>query len=144
MARFFVVFFIMYVVLLIPRIFYILTLQKALKKCAPGSLAMDRGLIWLHLVPLAHLVIDFFIVLGMAKSLRNEFARRGINVTDPMPGQAVGLSLCICACCSIIPVLGILAALGALVLWVIYWVKMADYSSLLDAQQPAMAVPSPA
>jgi hypothetical protein len=58
-------------------------------------------------------------VLGMAKSLRNEFARRGIKATDPVPGQAVGLSLCVCACCSIIPVLGILAALGALVLWVV-------------------------
>lgn len=144
LARFLATFFFIYVVMLIPRIFYILTLRKALKKCAPASLTLDRGLIWIHLVPVAHLVFDFFIVLGMAKSLRNEFARRGLYVTDPMPGQAIGLSLCICACCSIIPLLGVLAALGTLVLWVVYWVKMADYSRLLDAQQPAMAVPSPA
>jgi hypothetical protein len=37
--------------------------------------------------------------------------------------------MCILACCSIIPFLGVLCSLGALVCWILYWVKIAGYSA---------------
>ena len=33
------------------------------------------------------------------------------------------------ACCGIIPVLGVLCSLGGLACWILYWVKVAGYSS---------------
>ena len=122
-------------VFLLPVIFYLLTLQGALQKCAPQSRTLEPALVWLYIIPLVNLVFAFIIVLNMAKSLRNEFNRRGILVADPEPGQGIGIAMAVCACCSIIPILGVLAVLAHLVLWIMYWVKIAEYSKMLDVPQ---------
>ena len=117
---------------MIPVIFFALTLQKALNKCAPQSRTLEPALVWLYLVPVVNLVFAFILVLGMAKSLRNEFDRRGIGVPDREPGQAIGIAMSVCACCSIIPLVGFLAFVAHLILWVIYWMKIAEFSKALD------------
>lgn len=127
---------------LIPAIFYILTLQKALERCAPVSRTMQPGMVWLLLVPLFNMIWSFFVVLALARSLANEFARRGIPGPEPEPGQSIGLAMCICACCGFIPILGVLASLASLVLWVMYWVKISGYSQAL-AQSFATAITPP-
>jgi hypothetical protein len=127
-----VLFFFFGVLFLLPAIFYILTLQGTLNKCAPISRTLDPGMVWLYIVPLVNLVFHFFIVIGMAKSLRNEFNRRGLPVAEAQPGYSIGIAMCICACCSIIPLLGLLAAIAHLVLWIMYWVKIAEYSRMLE------------
>jgi hypothetical protein len=132
---FVLVFFFLFPLFLIPKIFYLLTLQKALSKCAAASRTMEPGLVWLLLVPVFNLVWHFFVVMGLAKSLKNEFAKRRIFSPEEAPAQPIGLAMCICACCSIIPLLGFLAALAHLVLWIMYWVKVAEYSRLLEEQQ---------
>lgn len=126
---------------LIPVIFYLLTLQNALNKCTPASRAMEPTMVWLSLIPFFSLIWNFFVVLWVAKSLGNEYARRGIPSPEPTPGQTIGLAMCICACCGIIPILGILAGLASLALWIVYWVKIAEYSRNLDV--PRFAVPTP-
>lgn len=117
---------------LLPTIFYLLTLQKALGKCAPGVRTMEPGLVWLNLIPLVNLVFNFFIVFALSDSLRGEYARRGLAAPEAEPGKGLGLAMCICMCCGIIPFLGILASLAGLVLWIMYWVKIAEYSRMLD------------
>lgn len=116
---------------LVPAIFYLLTLQKTLSQCAPVSRTMEPGMVWLLLVPLVNLVFNFFVVLAIAKSLANEFARRGIPSPEPQPGQPLGIAMCICACCVIVPLLGFFVGIAHLVLWIVYWVKIADYSRRL-------------
>jgi hypothetical protein len=130
-----VLLFVFSVFFLIPAIFYMLTLQNTLNKCAPASRAMDPGMVWLLLIPVFNLIWNFFVVMNIAKSLASEYARRGIPSPEPMPGQSIGLAMSICACCCIIPVLGFLAGLANLVLWVLYWVKIAEYSRILDVPQ---------
>lgn len=115
-------------IILIPAIFYLLTLQKALNRCSPENRAMAPGMVWLMLIPLFNLVWGFFVVLNLAKSLGAEFQKRGI-VEEPEPGKTLGLVMCILACCGWIPFLGILASLGGLVCWIIYWVKIAGFSA---------------
>jgi hypothetical protein len=121
-----------FLILLAPMIFYLLTLQKALGRCAPENRAMEPGLVWLMLIPCVGLVWHFFIVLNMAKSLGKEFQKRGITA-EPEPGKVLGLVMCILCCCSWIPFLGILCSLGALVCWIIYWVQIAGFSRQLQA-----------
>jgi hypothetical protein len=122
---------IVFAIMLLPMIFYILTLQKAIKKCAPENQAMQPAMTWLLLVPCFSLIWHFFVVINVAKSLGAEFQKRGM-AEEMAPGQTLGLILCILACCSIIPFLGVLCALGALICWIIYWLKIAEYSRKLD------------
>ena len=123
---------------LLPMIFYILTLQKALNRCAPENRAMAPGLTWLLLIPLVNMVWHFFVVLNLAKSLGAEFQKRGI-AEEPQPGQKLGLIMCILMCCGIIPILGILCSLGGLVCWIMYWVKIAGFSAKIAAPAAAPA-----
>lgn len=136
-----VVFFVFGIFLLLPTIFYILTLQKTLSQCAPVSRTMEPGLVWLYLIPFVNLVFHFFIVFAIANSVANEFARRGAAIDDPQPGQSLGLAMCICACCAIIPIFGLLAALAHLILWIMYWVKVSEYSRRLSILQQFSAAP---
>lgn len=117
---------------LLPAIFYLLNLQKALSRCAPESRTLDPGLVWLMLIPLFNLVWHFLLVSHISKSLHNEFARRNIPGLEPEPGRSLGLAMCILACCGIIPVLGLLAGLAGLICWIAYWAKIAGYARLLD------------
>jgi len=122
-------------IILIPAIFYLLTMQKALNRCAPESRAMQPGMVWLMLIPLFNLVWHFFVVLNMAKSLEAEFGRRGLSI-EPEPGKTLGLTMCILTCCGIIPFLGILCSLGAFICWIIYWVKIAGFSAQIAGPAP--------
>jgi hypothetical protein len=117
-------------IILVPAIFYLLTLQKALNRCSPESRAMNPGMVWLMLIPLFNFVWHFFVVLNLAKSLGAEFQKRGI-AGEPQPGQNLGLAMCILACCGWIPLLGIFTGIGALVCWILYWIKLAGYSAKL-------------
>lgn len=126
---------------LIPVIFYLLMLQNALNKCAPVSRTMEPGMVWLMLIPLFHLIWQFLVVVALAKSLGNEYRRRGIPCPDPLPGQSIGMAMCICGCCGIIPIVGFLAGPAAFVLWIIYWIKIAEFSRILDF--PPVAIPAP-
>ena len=126
-------------VFLVVGILYLLTLSRALNKCSVSSRTIQPGSVWLLLVPLVNLVWQFFVVLGLAKSLGNEFRARNIPSVEPEPGKTIGIGMCVCGACAIIPILGILAGLAQLVLWIIYWVKIAEYSRLLD-QPLAMGV----
>ncbi len=134
-------FFFVGILFLIPAIFYLITLQNALGKCAPGSRTMEPAMVWLLLIPLFSLIWAFLVVMALAKSLGNEFRRRGIPCPDPLPGQNIGMAMCICSCCGIIPIINLLAGPAAFVLWIVYWVKIAEYSRALDV--PVAAYPPP-
>ncbi len=95
-------------------------------------------MLWLLLVPIVNLVWHFFVVVGLAKTLGNEFRMRNIPNIEPMPGQPIGIAMCVCAVCGIIPLLGFLAMPAGIVLWIVYWAKIAEFSSMLDR------VPTPA
>ncbi|MDM8000661.1 MAG: hypothetical protein QUS33_11910 [Dehalococcoidia bacterium] len=113
-------------------IFYCLTLQKALSRCAPQNRTLSPGLVWLYLVPLFNLVWHFFIVVNMAKSLHAEFVYRNM-LEEESPGQGIGLAACILHVVSLlahlIPFLGWLVWIAGLVCWIIYWVKIAGFSN---------------
>jgi len=134
-------FFMVGVVFLIPAIFYLLTLQNALSKCAPPSRTMEPAMVWLLLIPLFSLIWSFIVVMALAKSIGNEYRRRGIPCPDPLPGQNIGMAMCICGCCGVIPIINLLAGPAAFVLWIVYWVKIAEFSRLLDL--PSAVIPAP-
>ena len=68
----------------------------------------------------------------MADSIRAEAQAKNIRLEERRPGYDLGLAMCILNCCFFIPVLNIFAALGALVCWIVYWIKIAEYKKRLQ------------
>src|SRR6266436_6269915 len=128
------VIFVVGVLFIIPAIFFLITLQRALERCAPQSRAMSPGSVWLWLIPLFNLVWQFLVVINVAKSLHNEFMRRNLPVAEAEPGKAVGLAMCVLGVVGVVPVIGVVAGLAGMVCWIIYWVKIVEYSRMLDSQ----------
>lgn len=126
-----VVILIVLAILVVPGVFYILSLKRALEKCSPASRTMDPGMAWLLLIPLFNLVWQFIVVGHMARSLGNEFRSRGIPA-EPEPGKSLGMAMCILGACGMIPILGVLASLAGFVCWILYWVRIAEYTRRLD------------
>ncbi len=123
-------------IMIIPVIFFLLTLQKALERCSIESRATTPGSVWLLLIPIFNLVWQFIIVTKISESLHNEFTKRNIP-EDLQPGKSIGITFCVLAICSIIPVLGIITSIAAFICWIIYWVKISGYSNKL--LQPVVA-----
>jgi hypothetical protein len=115
---------------LVPLVFYLLTLHRTLAACAPENRRMEPGLVWLQIIPVFGAVWQFFVVLAVSGSLDAEFRRRGIPA-EPNPGQSLGLPMCILSVCAIIPVLGLLAVLAGAVCWILYWVRITGFKNQL-------------
>ena len=122
---------------LIPvAILYVITLSNALKKCAPQARTMESGMVWLLFIPLFNLIWHFFVVIALARSLGNEFRLRNVQNVPPEPAKGIGIAMGVCGACAIIPVVGLLPGLAQLILWILYWSKIAEYSRMLDQTQP--------
>jgi hypothetical protein len=119
-----VVFFISLAIGLGIQILFLMTLQKALRECSPRNRTMEPGQVFLNLIPCFSLVWTFITVNRMTESLRHEFRDRGMRSQEDY-GQGVGTTYAVLMVCSLIPYLGSLVAIGALVCWIIYWVKIA-------------------
>jgi hypothetical protein len=101
---------------------------------------MQPGMMWLLLIPLLNLIWNFLAVNAISDSLGNEFRLRGLRNVEPQPGKSIGMPMAICGACSLIPILGILASLAYLVLWIMYWIKVSSFSKMLD-QAPTVIAP---
>lgn len=126
-----IIIFIVLFLLILPRIFYLITLQKTLEKISPGNRAMSPTNVWLELIPFFNLVWQFYNVVNISDSLKKEFESRGIKIEDQRPGYSIGIAFCVLSCCSVIPILGILTGIAGLICWIIFWVKVSNYKNML-------------
>ena len=75
-----------FIIVLIPGIFFLLTLQRALERCSPESRTTSPVSVWYLLIPLFNIVWSFVLVIRISESLHNEFTKRNIS-EDPEPGK---------------------------------------------------------
>lgn len=119
------------IILILPGIFFLLTLQKTLEAISNENRAMPPGNVWLMLIPLFNIVWQFIMVDKIAQSITAECAKLNIHQTDAKPTYNIGLAWNICNILSFIPFVG----LAALVTFILYWVKVADYKKLIIANK---------
>jgi hypothetical protein len=119
------------VLLLLPTIFYFISLQRALEAVSPEHRMMPPGQVWLSLIPIFNFVWMFFVVNKIAESFQLECYKLNISTNELKPTQGIGNAKNILRLCSFIPVIGILATLGFLVCWIIHWVKVNEYKNLI-------------
>jgi hypothetical protein len=139
-------------VLLIPLIvvviFYFVTLQKALLRVAPHNRMLEPGKVWLGLIPLFNLIWNFVLALRIPESLRNEFGERGEDDGSDY-GRGIGVGNAILALAGVFlnlanngspdPLLFLIIVaegLVSLVLFIIFWVRIAGYSRRLATPGP--------
>ena len=128
-------------IFLIIAIFYLLSLQKALSLAGDNNRQMAPGLVWLNLIPIFNLGWHFYTVAKVAEAIRNKYAEAGVEDTGN-GGWPLGLSLSILNVVAIlpIPVINLLVSIAALVLFILYWVKIAGYNKAMASMgAPATA-----
>ena len=121
--------FIIFGILLIPKIFYILTLQSTLDSISPVNRKMPSVNVWLLLIPLFSVVWHFFVVGYLADSIKAEIISRRMQLQEEKPAFNIGLPMCILDCISFIPIINIFSGLGSLLLWILYWIKINEYKN---------------
>lgn len=133
-------------VVLVIAIFFLLTLQKALSRVSPRNRLMEPGMVWLMLIPCFNIIWQFFIVIRVPGSLRNEFRDRNRDDGSDY-GKGIGLAYAVlnlvgsCAGNSqrgqppefAMTASGISLVLSiiGLILFIAFWVKIASYSKQL-------------
>ncbi|MCZ6835866.1 MAG: hypothetical protein O7G85_08840 [Planctomycetota bacterium] len=106
---------------------------------------LEPGLIFLLLIPLFQLIWNFFVYQRIAESYKNFFDAHGrTDVGDC--GKGIGLWLAICTVLSVIPCVGYVTGLAALVLLILFIVKAFELKgkvqSILDQPHPSSPPPS--
>jgi len=140
-------------VMLAVVILFFLTLSRALTKCRPYNRAMQPGMVWLNFVPCLNIVWSFVTVVQVAQSLKNEFRDRGMRNAAENYGKTLGLTalilnIVIGVVSRVILTVGqaqndpnivigslvfsIVGQLVIVVLFIMYWVKIAGFSKQLS------------
>lgn len=100
----------------------------------------EPGLAFLLIIPVVSVIWAFFVYPRISESLQSYFASRGENRGDC--GRKLAMATCICAVCSIIPLLGIVAGLAALVLMIIFFVKAFELTGQIQKTIPSTTPPA--
>lgn len=105
-------------------------LSGCLKRIPPQYRKQQPNMVWLLCIPLFGLVWNFFVYPKIAESFKAYFDANGrTDVGDC--GRQISLVYCIVVCCSVIPYLGALAGIAALVLWIITLVKFSSLKNMI-------------
>ncbi|MFM6924997.1 MAG: hypothetical protein ACKOU7_05805 [Ferruginibacter sp.] len=126
---------VMLLLFLIPTILYLISLQKALEAVSPENRQMPPGQVWLSLIPIFNFVWMFFVVNKIADSFQLECYRLNIPTSELKPTKGIGSAKNLLRICSFIPFLGVLANIGFIICWIIYWVKVNQYKNLIIANR---------
>ncbi|WP_162903293.1 DUF4328 domain-containing protein [Taibaiella koreensis] len=118
--------------LVVPFVFYLITLQNTFKALQPENRRMPPGQVWLLFIPFFNIVWQFIVVNRLADSIQRELRARGIEAAETTRGP--GKAYCILNCCSVIPLAGTVARLVALICWIIHWVKTNEYRKQFIAE----------
>jgi hypothetical protein len=89
---------------------------------------LSPELAWLSMIPLFCFYWNFMVAFAVSKSLRNEFAARGIITREPRPGYSSGLSANILFCFVLIPPFGILLTLISYLIRIGHLVRVHQYT----------------
>ena len=120
-------------------IFYLLNLQRLLKEISPSNRLVPPSNVWLMFIPFFSIVYAFILYPKISDSVRSEYKSRG-RKEEVDYGKSIGITMAILAVVSTIlrfseavPFLSGFIYITSLVLFIIFWVKMAKYKNELKA-----------
>jgi hypothetical protein len=101
---------------------------------------MEPTLVWLLMIPCFSLVWNFFVYLRLPDSYQAYFAATG-RTDGSDYGRGIGLAYAICSVCCIIPFVNYIAGPAALVLLIIFLVKINGYKNQIAVVAAPGGVP---
>jgi hypothetical protein len=118
------------IVSIVVEVLFLLTWYRCFSKMRPENREMEPGLVWLNLIPIFNLGWTFYVVAKFANSIKKEL---GSDAGDG--GWALGLAYAILMVSGLIPIpgLGILLGIAGMIVWIIYWIKISDFSKKIGA-----------
>lgn len=117
-------------------VFYLLTLQRTLEQLSPKNRQVPPSNVWLMLIPAFNLVYPFILYSRISDSIMEEFADRKLDTSGDF-ARNLGIAMSLLGVGALLRYLGPLAILGSLaslahlVIWIVYWVKMSQYKDQL-------------
>ncbi|GAB5418818.1 MAG: hypothetical protein Crog4KO_02020 [Crocinitomicaceae bacterium] len=117
---------------IIIAVFYLLALQNALKQVSPGNRTIPPENVWLMFIPLFNIIYGFIMYPKISESLKAEFESRG----NPQQGdylKGLGIAMPILSIVGIIPYIGTLTGIANLIIFIVYWVKIAEFTNKLKS-----------
>ena len=125
---------------LVILIFFILNIQNTLKAIATHNRKAKPGSAWLILIPVVGFIWLFMLSKKLSQSIESELKERDIPVSHN-PTYTIGLVYAIlnivmfAARLFPLPIIYLLGGLSNLVFFIIYWVKIADYKTMIKEQR---------
>lgn len=113
---------------LVVAILYLFNLQNLMKSIKEENREVSPGNVWLMLIPLFSLVYAFILYPKISASVKKELESREMD-TEGDGAKNLGLALAITGALSLIPVIGGLAGLANLVIFIMWWVKTAGFKN---------------
>ena len=124
---------IVFLLLIVPYILFLVNLQNTLAACSQENRAMEPGLVWLNLIPIFSLFWIFWTVIKIRDSLQKEYESRSLDTKEVTDTYNMGLGFAISSVSGIIPVIGFITGIAALVFMIIYWIKTSGCRKTLSA-----------
>lgn len=112
-------------------VLYLKNLQDTLRECAPKNRLVPPSNVWLMFIPLFNLIYPFILYPKISGTLKLEFADRNA-VQQGDYGKGIGTAMAVLGLCGMIPVIGGFIGIASLVLFIIFWSKMASFKTLLQ------------
>jgi hypothetical protein len=108
-------------------------LQECYKRIPPQFRKQQPNMVWLLLIPCFAIIWNFFVFPPLSKSFKAYFD--SVNRTDVGDcQQSIGLAYAICSVASVIPYLGCVTGLAALVLLIIYLIKTNELKNQIPTE----------
>lgn len=117
---------------IVVAVFYLMNLQNLLKEIKAHNRTVEPGNVWLMFIPIFNYIYGFILYPKISESLKNEMEERGIGEAGDY-GKNLGITMPILNLVGFVPFIGSLAGLANLVIFIVYWVKMAGYKTKLQA-----------
>jgi hypothetical protein len=122
----------------VVEILFLLNLQRTLERVSLVNRAMTPGLVWLQIIPVLGFFWFLYVVVKVRDSLRAEYKARGWP-TDSDFGLNIGIAAGVLQVVSYgatwatdgYEAMQVILIGGALVCWIIYWVRTAGYKKRL-------------
>jgi hypothetical protein len=132
--------FAVFALVLVLQVFVCWLLSSTLTRVPAQFRKQEPGLVWLLLIPCVSLVWNFFVYPKVSQSLKAYFNSIGRNDVGDC-AEGLGLAYSICVACSVVPFLNYLAGPAALVIVIIFLVKITSLKNEIPLEA-AMAAPS--
>ena len=116
-------------IILIPKLFYLKTLQSTLNAISVENRKIPSSNVWLLLIPIFSIFWHFIVVKKLADSISAEAGVKNINIEDQKIAYKIGIAMCLLNCFFFIPVLNIITGIASLICLLLFWIQINTYKT---------------